>query len=70
MLELGVLPAEIEAPPGVLSEATRGEEDAEGLRSAIAYCRVLPGPAIPHRIFGPLIGTNGIDSSSPTSPIT
>ena len=55
MLESGVLPAGIEAPPGVLPEATRAErEEAEGLRAAIAYYRASPGPVIPHRIFGPL----------------
>lgn len=29
-------------------------EEAEGLRQAIAYYRASPGPAIPHRLFGPL----------------
>jgi len=55
MLESGVLPAGIDAPPGVLPEGAGGERDeAEGLRAAIAYYRASPGPAIPHRIFGPL----------------
>jgi hypothetical protein len=55
MLESGVLPEGIEAPPGVLPEATRGErEEAEGLRAAISHYRASSGPVIPHRIFGPL----------------
>ena len=29
-------------------------EEAEGLRAAIAYYKASPGPAIPHRILGPL----------------
>jgi Protein of unknown function (DUF1569) len=55
MLESGILPGGIAAPPGVLPEAVRGERDeAEGLRAAIAYYRDSPGPVIPHRILGPL----------------
>jgi hypothetical protein len=55
VLESGVLPAGITAPPGVLPGAVRGErEEAEGLRAAITYYRDSPGPAIPHRILGPL----------------
>jgi hypothetical protein len=55
MLESGVLPEGITAPPGVVPEATLGErEEAEGLRAAIAYYRASPGPVIPHRILGPL----------------
>jgi hypothetical protein len=55
MLESGVLPGGIAAPPGVLPEAVGGErEEAEGLRAAIAYYRDSSGPAIPHRILGPL----------------
>jgi hypothetical protein len=29
-------------------------EEAGGLRAALAYDRVSPGPVIPHRILGPL----------------
>jgi hypothetical protein len=55
VLESGVLPAGITAPPGVLPGAVGGErEEAEGLRAAITYYRDSPGPAIPHRILGPL----------------
>jgi hypothetical protein len=55
MLESGVLPARVVAPPGTLPEATRGERaEAEGLRAAIAYYRASPGPVIAQRIFGPL----------------
>jgi hypothetical protein len=55
VLESGVLPGGITAPPGVLPAAVGGErEEAEGLRAAIAYYRDSPGPAVPHRILGPL----------------
>lgn len=55
VMESGVLPDGIDAPPGVLPEADRGvSEEAEGLRVAIAYYRDSPGPAITHRILGPL----------------
>ncbi len=55
MLESGALPEGIGAPPGVLPEAPLDErEEAEGLREAIAYYRASPGPAIPHRVLGPL----------------
>ena len=55
MLESGVLPEGIAAPPGVVPEPTLGEQaEAEGLHAAIAYYRALPGPVIPHRILRPL----------------
>jgi hypothetical protein len=55
MLESGILPEGIAGPPGVIPEETLGErEEAEGLRAAIAYYQASTGPAIPHRIFGPL----------------
>ena len=55
MLEDGILPEGIPGPPGVVPGETRGErEEAEGLRAAIAHYRASPGPAIAHRIFGPL----------------
>jgi hypothetical protein len=53
--ETGVLPEGIGAPPGVVAESVGGErEEAEELRAAIAYYRDSPGPAITHRILGPL----------------
>ena len=55
MLESGILPEGIGAPPGVLPERTLGErEEMEDLRAAIGYYRDSPGPVIPHRILGPL----------------
>jgi hypothetical protein len=55
VLETGILPEGIDAPPGARPEATLSEpEEAEGLRAAIAYYRASPGPFIPHRILGPL----------------
>jgi hypothetical protein len=55
MLETGVLPEGIDAPPGAMPEAMLSErEEAEGLRAAIAYYRASPGPVILHRILGPL----------------
>ena len=38
-----------------MPDSAGGErEEAEGLRAAIAYYLASPGPAIPHRILGPL----------------
>jgi hypothetical protein len=55
MLEAGVLPVGIGAPPGVVPESPGSErEEAERLGAAIAYYLASPGPAISHRIFGPL----------------
>jgi hypothetical protein len=55
MLETGILPEGIDAPPGAMPEATLSEaEEAEGLRAAIAYFRASPGPVTAHRILGPL----------------
>src|SRR5947209_1013126 len=51
----GLLPEGLPGPPAVLPAETHGErEEAEGLRAAIAHYRASPGPAIPHRFFGPL----------------
>ena len=51
----GVLPDGIDAPPGVVAESVGDERaEAEGLREAIAYYLASPGPAIPHRLLGPL----------------
>ena len=55
VLESGLLPEGLPAPPEILPAETLGErEEAEGLRRAIAYYLASPGPAIPHRLFGPL----------------
>jgi hypothetical protein len=55
VFETGVLPEGIGAPAGVVAESVGDErEEAEGLREAIAYHLASPGPAIPHRILGPL----------------
>ena len=55
VFESGVLPEGIGAPPGVVAETVGDERDeAEGLRAPIAYYRDSPGPAIIHRILGPL----------------
>ncbi|MFO0959508.1 MAG: DUF1569 domain-containing protein [Isosphaeraceae bacterium] len=55
MLESGVLPDGIDAPPGASPDAVGSDrEEAENLRAAIAYYRSSSGPAIPHRVFGPL----------------
>jgi hypothetical protein len=55
VFETGVLPEGIGAPPGVVTAAVGDErEEAEGLRAAIVYYRDSPGPAISHRILGPL----------------
>jgi len=55
VLESGVIPEGLPAPPEIVPGDTLGErEEAEGLRRAIAHYRNAPGPAIPHRLFGPL----------------
>jgi hypothetical protein len=55
ILETGLLPEGIEAPPRAVLQAMFGErEETEGLRGAIAYYRAARGPVIPHRILGPL----------------
>ena len=55
VLETGVLPQGITPPPGMLPESVGSDrEEAEGLRRAIAYYLASPGPAITHRILGPL----------------
>jgi hypothetical protein len=55
LFESGRLPEGLTAPPQVVPDETLGERDeAEGLRQAIAYYRASPGPAIPHRLLGPL----------------
>ena len=42
-------------PPEVMPTDTQSEdEEAEGLRQAIAHYRASPGPVIPHRRLGPL----------------
>jgi hypothetical protein len=55
VLETGVLPEGLPGPPEIMPAGSLDErEEAEGLRAAIAYYRASPGPAIPHRFFGPL----------------
>lgn len=55
VLESGVLPEGLPGPPEIMPTETLGEhEEAERLRAAIAHYTSSPGPAIPHRIFGPL----------------
>ena len=51
----GQLPEGIPGPPEIMpGEPLSASEEAESLRAAIAYYRQSPGPAIPHRVFGPL----------------
>jgi hypothetical protein len=55
VFESGLLPEGMPGPPEIMPLETLGErEEAEGLRQAISYYKASPGPAIPHRIFGPL----------------
>jgi hypothetical protein len=55
VLESGLIPEGLPAPPVVLPAEPLGErEEAEALRQAIAYYEASPGPVIPHRLFGPL----------------
>lgn len=51
----GMIPEGLPAPPEIVpGDVLGGREEAEGLRAAIAHYRASPGPAIPHRLFGPL----------------
>jgi len=55
VLASGSLPEGLPGPPEIMPTETLGEgEEAEGLRRAIAHYKASAGPAIPHRIFGPL----------------
>ena len=55
VFETGQIPEGMPGPPEIMPPAGLDErEEAEGLRGAIAYYRASPGPAIPHRLFGPL----------------
>ncbi|MBY0396765.1 MAG: DUF1569 domain-containing protein [Thermoleophilia bacterium] len=55
VFDTGLIPEGVEAPPGVVAESVGpAAEEAEALRAAIAYYLASPGPAIPHRLFGPL----------------
>jgi Protein of unknown function (DUF1569) len=55
VLESGMIPEGLPAPPEVLPAGALGErEEADGLRAAIAHYQSSSGPVIPHRIFGPL----------------
>ena len=51
----GQLPEGLPGPPELKPpEGLDDREEAEGLRQAIAHFLASPGPAIPHRLFGPL----------------
>jgi hypothetical protein len=55
VLESGLLPEGLPGPPELMPvETGDAPAEAEGLRAAIAHYQASPGPAIPHRIFGPL----------------
>jgi hypothetical protein len=55
VLESGLIPEDMPAPPQLVPAETVGErEEAEGLRQAIAHYKASPGPVIAHRVFGPL----------------
>jgi hypothetical protein len=55
VFESSKIPEGLPAPALVLPPDSLDErEEAEGLRSAIAHYQASSGPAIPHRIFGPL----------------
>lgn len=55
VLETGILPEQLPAPPEILpGEVLDERAEAEGLRQALAYYQASPGPVIPHRLFGPL----------------
>jgi hypothetical protein len=51
----GTIPEGLPGPPEVMPpEGLDPHAEAEGLRAAIAHYRASPGPAVPHRFFGPL----------------
>ena len=53
--ESGKIPEGLPGPPELMPPAgLDGREEAEWLRRAIAHFLASPGPAIPHRLFGPL----------------
>lgn len=53
--ESGQIPEGLPAPPVVVPEGSFDEnEEAEGLRQAIAHYKASPGPVVPHRLFGSL----------------
>ena len=55
VLDSGILPEGIAGPPDTMPvEALDERDEVEGLRAALAYYQASPGPAIPHRLFGPL----------------
>ncbi len=55
VLESGLLPEGLPGPADLMPpESLDDHAEAEGLRQAIAHYRASAGPAIPHRIFGPL----------------
>jgi hypothetical protein len=55
VFETGRLPEGLPGPPEIMPpEGLDGRVEAEGLRLALAHFLASPGPAIPHRLFGPL----------------
>ena len=55
VFESGRLSEGLPGPPELMPPEHLDEpEEAEGLRLAIAHFLASPGPAIPHRLFGPL----------------
>jgi hypothetical protein len=55
VLDSGQIPEGLPGPPEIMPpEGLDPHAEAEGLRAAIAHFRAAPGPAVPHRFFGPL----------------
>jgi hypothetical protein len=55
VFETGMIPEGLPGPPELMPPGDLDERaEAEGLRQAIAHYRASSGPAVPHRIFGPL----------------
>lgn len=55
VLETGLIPEGLPLPAELAPVDAPGErEAAEELRQAIAHYQASPGPAAPHRLFGPL----------------
>lgn len=55
VFESGQIPEGLPMPAEQLpAEAGTAEQEAEGLRQALAHFQASPGPVIPHRLFGPL----------------
>jgi hypothetical protein len=55
IFDSGMLPEGIQGPAVVMPTEAFGErEEADGLRQAIEHYKASAGPAIAHRLFGPL----------------